>query len=325
MGKNPKDYPNADSMPQVQVALRALSQGKTVRQNDVVSYITTAVSESNNESVAKRAFAPADVLTSKSTLKPDVEWYLSKQIFPPIERLCAPMPGTDSMHLADCLGLDVRKYNLSTAERSDPGLQISPLESQIPDSVRFAACSKLSLRCRRCHSGTLMEGLVVSVESVGAQGLQCSCGLAFSTLSIVAQLEHAIRVHTSRYYDAFLVCDDASCGNRTRQMSVYGKRCLGPLGQARGCRGYMRYEYSDKELYNQLLYYRSLFDVDMSVGTLEPRQLEKVNAAREFNRERFHTCKSVVDAYLAKCGHVWVQMDTLFAFMGQRQSSLIKA
>ncbi|KAL9129193.1 MAG: hypothetical protein Q9217_002297 [Psora testacea] len=324
LGKNPKDYPNPDSMPQVQVALRALAQGKTVRQNDVISYIMTASTEKtmSNEPTAKRAYAPAEVTSPTSTLKPDIEWYLYKQIFPPIERLCAPMPGTDAMHLAECLGLDTRKYGITNSTCHNQASEICPLESQVPDAIRFAECAKLNLTCRKCHTSFPFEGLAVNIANVTPEGIICpseTCKHLFSTLSVVAQLEHAIRVQTSKYYDGYLVCDDPSCGNRTRQMSVYGHRCLGPKGRAEGCLGRMRYEYSEKAMYNQLLYFRELFDVEEQDGgrravKVEAEQREKVKAVKEWNRERFGTCKGVVEGYLKKCGRVWVQMDGLFGF-----------
>ena len=40
-------------------------------------------------------------------------------------------------------------------------------------------------------------------------------------------------------------------------MNVYGKRCLNV-----GCRGQMVQEYNDKMMYNQLLYYDMVFDVE---------------------------------------------------------------
>ena len=88
------------------------------------------------------------------------------------------------------------------------------------------------------------------------------CGATLSNFSIVAQLEHAIRVETAKYYEGWLVSDDAACGARTRQMSVYGSRCLGPRGLAQGCRGKMSYEYGEKAIWNQLLYFSSLWDVE---------------------------------------------------------------
>lgn len=72
LGKHPKDYPNADSMPQVQVALRAMAAGKTVRVNDVMSYIITTSTTTPNasEPAAKRAYAPQDVMKADSGLIP---------------------------------------------------------------------------------------------------------------------------------------------------------------------------------------------------------------------------------------------------------------
>lgn len=318
LGKGPKEYPNADSMPQVQVALRDMARGKAVRKGDVVSYIITGDSKSS-EPAPKRAYAPAD-LKSNPELLPDVEWYIAKQIFPPVERLCANIAGTSTSQLAEQLGLDVRRYASVQNQQGASGndLEVHPLESQIPDEVRFGDCERLSLRCRKCKSTTPFEGLAGGSDCVSASGVVCgNCGSAISTLSIVAQVEHAIRTQTSRYYEAWLVCDDSQCGNRTRQTSVYGNRCLGPKGLARDCLGRMRYEYSEKAIYNQLVYFASLWDVDkarVKAATSEDR--EKIITLAEHNRVRFTTIKGVVDKYLDKCGRQWVAMDTLFAKLG---------
>jgi len=72
-----------------------------------------------------------------------------------------------------------------------------------------------------------------------------------------AQLERQIRHHLTRYYEQWLLCDEPACAARTRQMNVYGKRCL-----MSGCRGQMTQEYTDKMLYNQLLYFDTLFDIE---------------------------------------------------------------
>lgn len=99
----------------------------------------------------------------------------------------------------------------------------------------------------------------------------------------------------------------------------------------------MRYEVSSKALYNQLLYFRSLWALDKAAvaGKQTGRQgqgkkegskrededdedadadEEKVNAVKEWNRERFETCYGVIEGYLKRCGRVWVQMDELFRF-----------
>jgi len=345
LGKAPKDYPaSSDSMPQVQVALKEIAKGKQIRKGDVISYIITGDSKTTSEPVSKRAYTPQDVLKPDSGLTPDVEWYIGKQIFPPVERLCANIVGTSTAQLAENLGLDVRRYaNNNSSHNSGANsndLEIHPLESQIPDSVRFRDCARLSLRCRSCKTSFPFEGLLSSASTTAEKGgvtpagVACtSCGTALSTLSVVAQVEAAIRAQTSRYYEGWLVCDDSSCGNRTRQVSVYGNRCLGPKGLARDCLGRMRYEYGERDVYNQLVYFAGLFDVDRAKAkanaavsgnndndgdgvVLTPEQREKVLALAEHNRVRFATVKGVVERYLDKCGRRWVAMDTLFAKLG---------
>ncbi|KIX02849.1 uncharacterized protein Z518_08792 [Rhinocladiella mackenziei CBS 650.93] len=324
LGKNPTEYPNADSMPQVQVALREISRGRTVRVNDVMSYIVTMGDEHTKGLAApKRSYTPQDVLKPNSGLIPDVEYYLHKQIFPPIERLCAPIPGTDSVRLAECLGLDVRKYQINIAGGTNQqSPEIFPLESQIPDNVRFRDAARLNLRCRECRQVSIFEGLCDSMSSCTPEGILCGnsdCQKPFTQMAIIAQLESQIRMQTCAYYEGWLVCDDPSCGNRTRQMSVYGHRCLGPNGRAEGCLGRMSYAYSDKKLYNQLLYFAVLFDVEKakSKARSEKEYAEKkdrIIVLAETNRERFGGIKAVVDGYLKKCGRQWVEMDTLFRF-----------
>ncbi|KAK3313779.1 hypothetical protein B0H66DRAFT_566963 [Apodospora peruviana] len=336
LGKAPTEYPNADSMPQVQVALRELSRGKTVRKGDVISYIITGDSKTTSEAPAKRAYTPQDVKADKN-LTPDVEWYIGKQIFPPVERLCANIVGTSTAQLAENLGLDVRRYANNSSGSGNAGgsndLEIHPLESQIPDSVRFADCARLSLRCRSCKKSAPFEGLLGSLERISPSGVTCpSCGVTLSTLSVLAQIETAIRAQTARYYEGWLVCDDSSCGNRTRQMSVYGSRCLGPKGLARDCLGRMRYEVGERDIYNQLVYFASLWDVEKAKAkatgssaaageggegqAVAPENREKILALAEHNRARFDTVRGVVEKYLDKCGRQWVAMDTLFAKLG---------
>ncbi|KAL1894492.1 DNA-directed DNA polymerase alpha catalytic subunit pol1 [Ceratocystis pirilliformis] len=340
LGKGPKEYPNGDSMPQVQVALRDIARGKTVRRLDVISYIITS-DESSSDPPPKRAYSSADVLKPDSGMTPDVEWYMGKQIFPPVERLCANIRGTSTSQLAEQLGLDIKRYAGTNSSFSGGGLdlEVHPLESQIPDSTRFADCTRLSLQCRICRTKNTFEGITGSLQLISPAGITCGkCSSVFSTLSVVAQLEAQLRAATARYYEAWLICNDSQCANRTRQMSVYGTRCLGPRGLARDCRGVMRYEISEKAIYTQLVYFASLFDVDRARkaadvpstgstktgsgtvvdhdGSMSDVQREQIRALVEQNRVRFTSIRGVCDKYLEKCGRGWVAMDSIFMRLG---------
>lgn len=337
LGKNPQDYPNAASMPSVQVALRLMARGKHVKAKDVMSFIITGEASGSAEAAAKNAFPVDEVLKQDSGLKPDINYYLHKQILPPVERLCAPISGTNITLLASCLGLDTSKYRVSTlsSTANAQDQEIQPLETQIPDSIRFQNCTRLHLRCPACTSVFPFLGLssLSSLDTtLSHAGVVCpdkSCGQVLPTISIVSQLESSIRQLQARYYAGWLRCDDPACGNRTRQISVYGHRCLGPKGLATGCLGRMEWELREKDVWNQLLYLQSLFDVERvgkeneaaieaAGSAAEKEKREKMKVVAEVNRERFGTCKGVVGRWLERNGRQWVQMDSLFAFMLQK-------
>ncbi|KAK5125837.1 hypothetical protein LTR85_012113 [Meristemomyces frigidus] len=337
LGKDPKDYPNANSMPSVQVALRLMAKGKTVKAKDVMSFIICGSNSGSAEQAAKNARPLDEVLAKDSDLVPDVDYYLHKQILPPVERLCAPISGTNVTLLAECLGLDTSKYRVSGASKAaEQSNEITTLESQIPDRIRFKDCEPLNLLCVGCKQHYEYRGLnyqapadqeipLTPVSVLTNNGLSCprsECKKSMSTLTLSTQLEGQIRRHTSRYYSAWLICDDPACGMRTRQMSVYGHRCLGPKGLAYGCSGRMTFEYSEKALYNQLLYLQNIFDVDKSlekmgkpgVAGVKTEESEKTKVLAGTNRERFGVCWDAVKAYLDKSGWGWVSMDTVFGY-----------
>jgi len=288
--------------------------------------VTTGTEETKSLPAPKRAYKFQDVVKQDSTLVPDIDYYIHKQIFPPIERLCAPIPGTDSVRLAECLGLDVRKYAISSsANNGGENKEISPLESQIPDEIRFKDATRLTLRCRSCKTLSVFGGLAESTSSgmLTPTGIVCpnaECAKPFSTITLVCQLEAQIRAQTSAYYEGWLCCSDETCGKRTRQMSVYGSRCLGANGRADGsCRGKMGYEYTEKALYNQLLYFGSLFDAARFGGDgvkIEGGEEEKkrVGVLADMNESVLGCLKGVVEGYLGKCGRRWVEMDGLFSY-----------
>ncbi|KAF2761319.1 DNA polymeras-like protein alpha catalytic subunit [Pseudovirgaria hyperparasitica] len=326
LGKDPKDYPNGNSMPSVQVALRQIAKGKHVRAKDVMSFVITGESNGSAEGAARHAFTPEEI-RADPTLKPDVDYYLHKQILPPVERLCAPISGTNITRLAECLGLDTSKYRISPVggnSTQSEEFSIHPLESQIPDSERFKECSPIILRCRHCTSSAPFFGFVPSKSSSGTTlamthtGVTCAniaCGKQIESYSIIAQLESQIRQHVARYYAGWLVCTDPDCSSRTRQMSVYGHRCLGPRGLGSGCLGKMQWEYTERALYNQLLYSQAVFDVDRATkGKTEGDEGEKVKILAEVNRGGFGAIKECVGKWLERNGRGWVAMDSLFGF-----------
>ncbi|TCD69077.1 DNA-directed DNA polymerase alpha catalytic subunit pol1 [Steccherinum ochraceum] len=311
LGKNPEDYPDAKSQPHVQVALRMKTRGGTARSGDVIPYIFCVgeSGETSKTAQADRAKHPDEVRKVGSELKIDYEHYLSQQILPPIERLCEPIEGTDRARLAECLGLDPNRYRITTATESE-GRQFGTLDSLMADSERFKDVDELIIRCRHCQGEVAFAPIGDREGSLlQPSGPTCpACQKPLPTPSLQVQLESQIREHISKYYEHWTVCNDQTCGNRTRSMGVYGRRCL-----RQGCRGTVTFEYTDAMLYTQLRYYSYLFDGKRAASstTRKDETLALVNVQAAFLR----TMTVTVEKYLDQCGRRWVELGSLFSFM----------
>lgn len=326
LSKDPNLYPGGKTMPAVQVALRLRNQGKVIKAGSVLTFVIVAQDGEETTSVAERARAIQEILPKKDSFFPDREFYLEKQIYAPVERLVARIEGIDLVRVASSLGLDLKKYAMRLRNSDTLDADISPLESNISDVERFRNSSYFLLKCS-CGHHFRFGGITSSTDyKLTYNGVVCSkCNGAFSTLKLTAQLEVEIRRHLALYYTGWLICDDSACGIKTRQISVYGKRCIGTSGKAHGCKGVMRYKYSDKALYNQLLYFDAIFDVEKAKGRLlrpvhsdgnvEPLSEGQVSALAEQNRALFETCKAVVGRYLEDCGRRYVNIKAIFDYM----------
>ncbi|KAL5492315.1 POL1 [Sanghuangporus weigelae] len=314
LGKNPEDYPDAKSQPHVTVALRMKSKGQSARAGDVIPYIfcLSDSGESNKSGQADKAHHPDELRRSNGVFQIDFEYYLSQQILPPIERLCEPIEGTDRARLAECLGLDPGRFRSYVGGDSEERA-FGTLESQMPDSVRFKDCDPLTFRCRKCSGEMPFTHISRRDTSIlHTSGPICAgCQAPLNPASMQVQLENQIREHISRYYEGWTVCDDATCRNRTRMMGVYGRRCL-----KRGCKGAVAFEYSDNQLYTQLMYYANLLDVEkVREASKSSPQKSTIEAALQQNHTLLKDLHGVVQKYLSQCGRRYVDLGSLFSFM----------
>ncbi|OJT03335.1 DNA polymerase alpha catalytic subunit [Trametes pubescens] len=312
LGKNPEDYPDAKSQPHVQVALRMKARGITARAGDVIPYVFCLGEggESSKTAQADKAKHPDEVRRESDKLKIDYEHYLSQQILPPIERLCEPIEGTDKSRLAECLGLDPNRYRTSAGGDAEERY-FGTLDSLMSDAERFQDTDPFVVRCRSCKNDVTFAPISdrekSPITSAGAICTQCRAQLGPASLQ--TQLEVQIRAHIARYYESWTVCDDPTCGNRTRMMGVYGRRCL-----RTGCRGAVSFEYTDTQLYNQLRYYSSLFDCERVKRSTKALS-DDLDAISTSQKHFLEAMQGTVEKYMDQCGRRWIQMSTLFSFM----------
>ncbi|BGO92070.1 DNA-directed DNA polymerase alpha catalytic subunit pol1 [Rhodotorula toruloides] len=274
LGKNPEDYPDAKSLPHVQVALKMKAKGLSAKAGDVIPYIFCVPpnGETTKTAQAANAHHPDDVRRQGSTLKIDFEVYLSTQVLPPIERLCEHIEGTEKARLAVCLGLDAlrsKSTSLDVRER-----EFKTLQSQISDAQRFADAEPFRIRYRTCGTINPFDDILENKAGMLSEhGFFCG--------------------NIDKIYEAWLVCDEPTCRNRTRIMSVYGKECL-----ASGCHGAMHFEYSDA-VYQQLLYPDTLFDIERvrltrSQAELSNARLALVLVSRSFSSPDDSQCSPLL-------------------------------
>ncbi|KAF9244111.1 hypothetical protein BU15DRAFT_86076 [Melanogaster broomeanus] len=315
LGKNPEDYPDAKSQPHVQVALRMKAKGGSARVGNVIPYIFCVApgEDSAKSAQADRAKHPEELKkATPKELSIDFDHYLAHQVLPPIERLCEPIEGTDRARLAECLGLDPGRYRVSGG--TEAGSAFTTFDSQVSDAERFRNSEPFLVRCRGCQ-GHMTFSPMWERESSGPACLACSH--KFGTPSLQAQLEVQIRACIGRYYEGWTICEDPTCGHRTRSMGVYGRRCV-----RQGCRGTARFEYSDVELYNQLRFYAMLFDPEKAtkaaIGSVHHGAVYLLSIFKSLtaiNKEFLDIMAATVDKYIDQCGRRWVDLGALFSVM----------
>lgn len=183
--KAPNDYPDKQNQPHVMVALKMIADGKVVRVGDHIPYIVCK-GEEGEKSIAARSYHPDAIQKANGSLVVDGTWYLSNQVLPPIARLLDPIEETDAGRIADCLGLDARKFHnfsRSTEDYGDSDDFTMPVED---DEERFKDCDRLEVECPKCSVKWELEGVFKNMPSESKpesvkQAAQLSSGLCCPT------------------------------------------------------------------------------------------------------------------------------------------------
>ena len=74
-----------------------------------------AAQQSSKFSFEKSAYSFDEVMQSRGSLKPDVDWYIIQQLMTPITRLIEHIDGIEVDFVAQCLGVDPKKYKFHSA------------------------------------------------------------------------------------------------------------------------------------------------------------------------------------------------------------------
>ncbi|KAG2147493.1 hypothetical protein DEU56DRAFT_899384 [Suillus clintonianus] len=279
-------------------------KGGGARNGDVIPYVFCVApgEETVKTAQADRAKHPDEIKKAAGELVVDYEHYLANQ----------PIEGTDRARLAECLGLDPGRYRISGSTQA--GSELTTLDSLVSDAERFRDVAPFLVRCRGCAGQMAFTPVYDRDASIMlSSGLTCpACSAPLGSASLQTQLEVQIRSFVAKYYEGWVVCEDPACGYETRSMRMYGWRC----GAPGGCKGRAQFKYWDTELYTQLRYCSTLFDVEKIIKAAQgSARKEEIEAVAANNDPFLRVMSKTVDKYMEQCGRCWVNLGALFSSM----------
>ncbi|XP_033841473.1 DNA polymerase alpha catalytic subunit [Periophthalmus magnuspinnatus] len=313
--KDPQDYPDKKSLPHVHVALWINSQGgRRVKAGDTISYVICK--DGSTLPASQRAYA-LEQLQKQESLSLDTQYYLAHQVHPVVSRICDPIEGIDNVLIATWLGLDPGQFRAQQQhqrEEEADGTLGAPV--QLTDEERYRDCERFTFTCPQCGTDNIYDnvfegaGLKLEPSLMRCCHIPCGSRPIDYTVNISNKLLLDIRRHIKKYYSGWLVCEDLACQNRTRRIPIAFSR-HGPICPA--CtRATLRPEYSEKALYNQLCFYRFIFDWEHAVNKVLPP--DDKSRANHYNSEKdvYRRLKEVPDKALAISGYSEINLSKLF-------------
>lgn len=314
--KDPQDYPDKKSLPHVHVALWINSQGgRRVKAGDTISYIICK--DGSTLAASQRAYA-LEQLQKQENLSLDTQYYLAQQVHPVVSRICDPIEGIDSVLIATWLGLDPGQFRAHQQyQREDEADGTLGAPVQLTDEERYKDCERFTFTCPQCGTDNIydsvFEGAGVKMEPSLMRCCHIPCGSRpiDYTVNISNKLLLDIRRHIKKYYSGWLVCEDQACQNRIRRLPIAFSR-HGPICPA--CtRATLRPEYSEKALYNQICFYRFIFDWDHACAkVLQPDERNRVSKLWSREKDVYRRLKEVPDKALATSGYSEINLAKLF-------------
>lgn len=256
LSKDPKKYSDKNVLAHVQVALRYNSRGgKPLVHGDTVPYVICE--DGTDNTYVNRAYH-IDELKQSDTLKIDVNYYLAHQIHPVVSRLCEPLDGFDEAQIANMLGLDPTKYKKQYQSKS----VMNQETMQNSESMNlFKNCVPFTFNCISCKQANEIKPPkydYIPLNSCVNQ--QCDMRPASYVEYIGNWLHSQVRSFSDKYYKCELICEDPMC---TNQIDWCPMKFAGPYPVCTMCgKGVMYSEYTERNLYLQLKYFKHIFDLD---------------------------------------------------------------
>ncbi|KAI0985655.1 hypothetical protein GJ496_007939 [Pomphorhynchus laevis] len=313
--KQPCLYADNKSLPHVQVALRMNERSaNNAKPGDIISYVICK--DGTDRTSAQRGYSLHE-LENDSKLEIDIKYYLSSQVHPIVTRLLEPFPDTDAARIAECLGIDFNQYKTKSTD--------NPAVNQFNFTKDSSKCDGFEYACYKCKTTQIWTDSVFVFENNRIKCIlnegckQCLARPIDSIHFLCNIMVLTIRKYIKRYYEGWNRCDDMTCNSRSQQYvfnietnSIQCPICL---------KGNLLPEYSSHELYEQLCYFRDMFDlkklqsriVSSSVVTVKDHLQNEVFAEAESADHALLDLRELVtNQYIRRDAHGFVDLTMLF-------------
>lgn len=159
-----EDYTDPKNLPHVQVAIRMKQQGKSDADlvNNFIPYVICKNSSSGEQNrkatIGDFAYSPDEYMDKKRALQIDTDWYITQQLLPPITRLIEHIDGIEVEFVAQCLGVDSKKFKFSSKndtyeDDQDKSIANPILKSETTKKLYDRTIATLKIICPHCdHS-----------------------------------------------------------------------------------------------------------------------------------------------------------------------------
>ncbi|CAL2036593.1 unnamed protein product [Caenorhabditis brenneri] len=321
--RNPEQYSDVKAQSHAAVAQRLNKSGKFhLRHNDIVEYV---ICEDGTDNPATQRAYHRTEMTDNKDLKIDLLYYLAQQIHPVVSRLVEPIEETDAVRIAECLGLDSTNYRRAAAAQAS---QRAAEEDCAWQQENYDLCEGVIIVCPHAgcgHTNVIRETFDCVTDPTcprlsisGCSKCEGRWESAEDRAVIFNQIDRQLGEFVSRHHLAAFKCDEPTCEFKTRVQTM--KWCREGLECIRCSTGVLRREYTTKQLFDQQMFFRQIFDVEAACKKLS--ELQRKTAE---NRDRPQFKAYIMDSmefverinvkYLQKNAYNRVDLAYIFAPM----------
>ncbi|XP_057330411.1 DNA polymerase alpha catalytic subunit [Microplitis mediator] len=306
LSKNPNDYQNNNNnnskqqQPHVDIAIRMnKTGGRMWKAGDTISYLIC--NDGTNNQPNQRAYHIHE-FKNNNNLSIDCIYYLRHQIYPVVSRICEPVDMITEILIIKNLGLQ----DVCTRANMFKPISIDKLNLDNNKSIEnndplYKNCEPFKLSCIKCNTTIEIKKFLYNFSQGSKPSLyqcinpNCNYPLWKNSNIIYSAVFKNIKTVVQRYYRQNFICNNSKCKKIQRKILISGRVQL-PLCIYCG-RSYLIKTYTDRECWNQINFYRYIFDSTQ----IDNNNLTTIVESNSHEMlDVYKTAKEIIESYLIR-------------------------